>query len=254
MALKQIRKGNMTAARAILLPLLNNPENMLLSCGALELYGKTYSPEEIESYFSVLQTVGNRPVKNDLTAKALFLLSEYQTDRKEAYLTTLISDYKRTEHAARASYLKIIHLLGEGNQTDEIYALKNDMNRLYPLSPYTKEVNYLIVSGNNLMKPSTGVTTETQPYEYKLIGCYPNPFNPETTIRYSLGGESNVEVEIFDINGTRVLHTSETGKQAGIYNYTWNAINYASGVYFVRITAKGINGLYTFTSKLMLLK
>jgi hypothetical protein len=63
----------------------------------------------------VLHSVGNRPVKNDLTAKALFLLSEYQTDRKETHLTNLISIYQGTEHAARASYLKIIHLVGEGN-------------------------------------------------------------------------------------------------------------------------------------------
>ena len=129
------------------------------------------------------------------------------------------------------------------------------MNRLYPLSSYTKEVNYLLVSGTNMMKPSTATTTETLPFEYKIIGSYPNPFNPETTIRYSLGGESDVDVEIFDINGTRVLYGKETGKQAGIYNYKWNASTNASGVYFVRITARGKNGLYTLlTSKLMLLK
>jgi hypothetical protein len=51
-----------------------------------------------------------------------------------------------------------------------------------------------------------------------------------------------------------VLNTKETGKQAGIYNYKWNASTNASGVYFVRITAKGKNGLYTLTSKLMLVK
>jgi hypothetical protein len=84
------------------------------------------------------------------------------------------------------------------------------MNRLYPLSSYTKEVNYLIASGTNMMKPSTATTTESLPFEYKIIGSYPNPFNPETTIRYSLGGESDVDVEIFDINGTRVLNGKET--------------------------------------------
>jgi hypothetical protein len=253
-AIRQIRKGHMTAARAILLPLLNNPENMQMSCQALEIYGKTYHPEDIESFFSVLLSVGNRPVKNDLTAKALFLLSEYQTDRKETHLTNLISVYQGTDHAARASYLKIVHLIGEGNRVEEIDALKNDMNRLYPLSSYTKEVNYLITSGSNMMKPLTATTTETLPFEFKIIGSYPNPFNPETTIRYSLGGESDVDVEIFDINGTRILNGKETGKQAGIYNYKWNASAHASGVYFVRITAKGKNGLYTLTSKLMLVK
>ncbi|GAB1441955.1 hypothetical protein MASR2M39_07900 [Ignavibacteriales bacterium] len=134
----------------------------------------------------MLLTVGNRPVKNDLTAKALFLLSEYQTDRKRNSSYKPDISLSRNDHAARASYLKIVHLIGEGNRVEEIDALKNDMNRLYPLSSYTKEVNYLIVSGTNMMKPSTATTTEPVPLEYNLLNNYPNPFNPETMIKFSL--------------------------------------------------------------------
>lgn len=237
-ARKQIRQGNMTAARAILLPLINNPENMQMSCEALEIYGKTYSPGDIESYFSVLQTVGNRPVKNDLTAKALFLLSEYQIDRKETHLTNLISVYQGTDHAARASYLKIIHLIGEGNRDEEIDALKNDMNRLYPLSSYTKEVNYILTSGTNMMKPSTVTsTTETLPLEYQLFNNFPNPFNPETMIKFSLKERSSVTLDVYNIAGQKVAELIGGEMEKGMYEKRFNGIKFSSGVYIFRIEA-----------------
>ena len=227
-ARKQIRQGNMTAARAILLPLINNPENMQMSCEALEIYGKTCNPGDIESYFSVLQTVGNRPVKNALTAKALFLLSEYQIDRKETHLTNLISVYQGTDHAARASYLKIIHLIGEGNRDEEIDALKNDMNRLYPLSSYTKEVNYILPSGANMMKPSTVTsTTESLPLEYNLYNNYPNPFNPETVIKFSLKEKSNVTLTVYSITGQTVAELASGAIEKGLYEERFNGISHS---------------------------
>ncbi len=256
-AIKQIKHGNMTAARAILLPLLNNPENMQLSCGALELYGKTYNPEDIESFFTVLLSVGNRPVKNDLTAKALFLLSEYQTDRKETHLTNLISVYQGTDHAARASYLKIVHLIGEGNRVEEINALKNDMNRLYPLSSYTKEVNYLLVSGTNMMKPSTATsTTETVPLEYNLLNNYPNPFNPETMIKFSLKERSNVTLVVYNIAGQKVAELVTGEMEKGMYEKRFNGTKLSSGVYIFRLNAQSLESttFYTKTMKALLLK
>ena len=227
-ARKQIRLGNMTAARAILLPLINNPGNIQMSCEALEIYGKTCNPGDIESYFSVLQTVGNRPVKNALTAKALFLLSEYQIDRKETHLTNLISVYQGTDHAARASYLKIIHLIGEGDRDEEIDALKNDMNRLYPLSSYTKEVNYILTSGTNMMKPSTvASTTETLPLEYNLYNNFPNPFNPETVIKFSLKEKSSVSLTVYSITGQKVAELASGAMEKGLYEERFNGISHS---------------------------
>ncbi len=256
--IKLIRLGNMTAARAILLPLLNNPENMQMSCEALELYGKTYYPEDIESFFSVLLSVGNRPVKNDLTAKALFLLSEYQTDRKETHLTNLISVYQGTDHAARASYLKIIHLIGEGNRIEEINAIKNDMNRLYPLSSYTKEVNYLLVSGTNMMKPSTSAsTTENLQFDYNLYNNYPNPFNPETVIKFSLKEKSSVTLDVFNIAGQKVAELVTGEMEKGLHEKKFNGIKFSSGVYIFHLSAQSLengNLKYSKTMKSLLLK
>jgi hypothetical protein len=205
----------------------------------------------------VLHSVGNRPVKNDLTAKALFLLSEYQTDRKEIHLSNLISIYQGTEHAARASYLKIIHLVGEGNPREEINALKNDMNRLYPLSSYTKEVNYLIVSGTNMMKPSTAASTETLPFEYKLYNNYPNPFNPETVIAYSLKDRSNVTLDVYNIAGQKVAELISGEMEKGMYETKFNGTKFSSGVYIFRLNAQSLehgNLSYTKTIKALLLK
>ncbi len=79
---------------------------------------------------------------------------------------------------------------------------------------------------------------------------YPNPFNAQTTISYSLFTRSNVSIEIFDIAG-RKLETLQGGYQeAGEHSIVWNAKDRASGVYFYRLRA----GETSQTQKCILLK
>lgn len=88
------------------------------------------------------------------------------------------------------------------------------------------------------------------PADYSLSQNFPNPFNPETTIKFSLPQRSRVKLEIFDPLG-RVVSTLVNGElDAGSYKYNWNASNFASGVYVYRITAND----FSSSKKLMLIK
>jgi len=85
---------------------------------------------------------------------------------------------------------------------------------------------------------------------------YPNPFNPSTTIRYSLPKAENVTLQVFDVGG-RLVRTLVRGvkKPAGAFEVQWNGTDaagrpVASGVYFYRLTA----GTETLTHKAVLLK
>jgi hypothetical protein len=90
----------------------------------------------------------------------------------------------------------------------------------------------------------------TLPTNYSLSQNFPNPFNPETTIKFSLPQRSRVKLEIFDALG-RVVSTLVNGElDAGSYKYNWNASNFASGVYVYRITAND----FSSSKKLMLVK
>ena len=75
------------------------------------------------------------------------------------------------------------------------------------------------------------------PTSYTLNQNYPNPFNPTTTISFSLPEQAKVKVIIYDALGTQLEVIADDVKSAGTYNVTWNASNYASGVYFYKLEA-----------------
>ncbi len=93
------------------------------------------------------------------------------------------------------------------------------------------------------------------PEKFELFNNYPNPFNPETTIRYSLPENGQVTVQIFDLNGKHVKTLVNRFCEAGSYTINWNGKNEsglaaASGVYIYKISA----GKYKAGKKMVLLK
>lgn len=83
-----------------------------------------------------------------------------------------------------------------------------------------------------------------------LQSIYPNPFNPSTTISYSLIEQSPVHLSIYDTRGSLIHRHQESGQEAGLHSYIWNARNAASGVYFIRMQI----GERSFERKMVLLK
>jgi hypothetical protein len=91
------------------------------------------------------------------------------------------------------------------------------------------------------------------PDEFNLYQNYPNPFNPSTQITFSLAGEADVSIKVYDMLGTEVANLLNETQTAGLHEVSFNANNLASGVYIYRITASK-NGIVLFTnSKRMLL-
>ena len=76
--------------------------------------------------------------------------------------------------------------------------------------------------------------------KFELMGNYPNPFNPETKIKFSTERDSNVEVTIYSLLGEKV-NTIQNGQlNAGTYNISWfgqdqNGNKVPSGVYFYEV-------------------
>jgi uncharacterized protein (DUF362 family) len=88
---------------------------------------------------------------------------------------------------------------------------------------------------------------------FELKHCYPNPFNPTTTIEYQVPGIGKrfiVSLKIFDMLGREVTTLVHEEKTAGTYSVAWNASNSASGVYFYKLTA----GNFSQVKKMMLMK
>ena len=79
------------------------------------------------------------------------------------------------------------------------------------------------------------------PSDFKLYQNYPNPFNPSTKIKFDLKNISNVRLTVYDISGKAVEELLNSKLNPGSYEYTWNAGNVASGVYFYRIEAPNLS-------------
>jgi hypothetical protein len=84
---------------------------------------------------------------------------------------------------------------------------------------------------------------------FNLSPNYPNPFNPATTIQYSVPGTQHVSLKIYDVLGREVATLVNEVKQPGYYAVTWDASGCSSGVYFYRLEA----GKYVDTNKMILL-
>ena len=88
------------------------------------------------------------------------------------------------------------------------------------------------------------------PTEVSLSPAYPNPFNPSTSLSYTVPQDGNITLSVYDINGRLVENLVNSYQEAGSYNAVWNASNISSGVYFVRLSASS----EILTQKVMLIK
>jgi hypothetical protein len=93
------------------------------------------------------------------------------------------------------------------------------------------------------------------PHVLRLFECYPNPFNPRTTIRYELSQRAEILLELFDVLGRCVRKLDQGEHETGTHEKALDATGLASGVYFYRLTAKTQDGtIYSDTKKLTIIK
>jgi hypothetical protein len=79
------------------------------------------------------------------------------------------------------------------------------------------------------------------PDGFRLEPNYPNPFNPSTTIRYSLPGTSPIRLAVYDVRGAEKAVLFEGMQAAGSHSVQWTADGaFESGVYFIRLEADGL--------------
>lgn len=100
------------------------------------------------------------------------------------------------------------------------------------------------------------VEVEIKVTHYSLEQNYPNPFNPVTNIEYSIPYSGKVSVEIYNSLGQLVEIIKNEVQEAGNYKLAWNGARFASGVYFIRLSAEAGRDGQKFNSvkKMLLVK
>ncbi|MBK6915387.1 MAG: T9SS type A sorting domain-containing protein [Ignavibacteriales bacterium] len=89
-----------------------------------------------------------------------------------------------------------------------------------------------------------------QTMDFELSQNIPNPFNPSTSISYSIPENAFVTLKIYDVLGNEVEVLINEQKESGNYQIDFNASELSSGIYYYTLTA----GNFTSTKKMILVK
>ncbi len=96
----------------------------------------------------------------------------------------------------------------------------------------------------------SGIKDNSKQLTFQLAQNFPNPFNPSTTISYSIAEDANVKLELYSVTGQLVKTLLSQPQARGSYSVTFSAENLSSGMYIYRLTA----GTNVQVKKLVLLK
>ena len=118
-----------------------------------------------------------------------------------------------------------------------------------------RDGSVLCVSGGESSSNTPDITIPEISDVAELMGNYPNPFNPETSINFNLKIDSDVSLKIFNIKGQLIRTLIDEELSASAYNITWNGKNDAgsnvsSGIYLYQLQAD----TQQFVRKCILLK
>jgi photosystem II stability/assembly factor-like uncharacterized protein len=93
------------------------------------------------------------------------------------------------------------------------------------------------------------------PSEFYLAQNHPNPFNPATSIQFSLPVEASVKIQLFNMLGEKVTEITNREFSAGVHIINFTSDGLSSGTYLYLLEAKGSNGvIFNQTKKMLLLK
>lgn len=93
------------------------------------------------------------------------------------------------------------------------------------------------------------------PDGFKILNVFPNPFNPVTTLQYSMNSSGLLSIQVYDLNGREIRSLYDGVQSSGFHEIRWDGkdehnANVSSGVYLFKLESAGVRS----TAKVLLLK
>ena len=217
-------------AQVTLVETLNEPGANVVSCEDVH-----QTADEVESYEGVLVKL------NNVTISSINDFDWSITD--ESGFQTLIDD-----DMANFGADNFMGTFVEGQELNHVMGIFN-----YSYGTYKVQIRDVSDLGQTV-----GIDDDVQvnPYDYALHDNFPNPFNPETQIRFSIGSQEDVKLIVYDVVG-RQVRTLIKGNayDPGFHVVNWNGLDdqgqkVPSGLYIYRIKA----GSFIADKKMLLVK
>ena len=100
--------------------------------------------------------------------------------------------------------------------------------------------NYVrCVRGNSSVEVEESKLNDTHPENHVLLNVYPNPFNPEATISFTLPAAGNTSLVVFNTLGQQVATLADEWREAGTHQVVFKAHDLPNGIYFAELKING---------------
>lgn len=184
----------------------------------------------------------------------------------------VVGAYRDDDNGSNSGSIYVFEHDGrQWNETDKIIAYDGDPGDFYGLQMDLNDYFILVSARNDDDKGNNagaaymyGTMPTTVPFDFEkisdktifqLLPAYPNPFNPETTIRYIIPRPVDVKIAIYNMLGQRIRLLENRYHERGSYSVRWDGRDetgtvVTSGVYICRIQA----GEYRHATKLAIVK
>ena len=175
---------------------------------------------------------------------------EYKLDEKNKTVE-LVWQFRNSpdNHAFAMGYVQRLSngntLIGWGASNPSVTEVTPDGTKVLELSFPQPWVSYRAYKFDWNRYVSTAI-----PSDYYLEQNFPNPFNPSTTLRFELLNPGRAKLFVSDILGKQVAVLVDKDLLTGTYEYTFNAGNLSSGIYFYTLSSGG----RIITKRMMLIK
>ncbi|MDP3114672.1 MAG: C25 family cysteine peptidase [Candidatus Cloacimonadaceae bacterium] len=220
----------------IVFPMSGSGSVAMLYSPTTEITFANVLPNTTVSADFALRNLGNIALTGMISTPAGFVLSQNGINLPVYYNYSIPAGQTAVLTITHVSPSPAVNLEGEINITS------NDPNN----PSFVIQVNVIANTSNE--DPSIPAVT-------KLEGNYPNPFNPETIIRFSTKDSGSVRITVYNVKGQAVRNLLSENLGAGNHKVVWNGKDnngrsVSSGVYLYRMEAPG----YNKTMKMMLMK
>lgn len=97
------------------------------------------------------------------------------------------------------------------------------------------QVNTGLKYATGTLPPLVPTVHDDAPSIPMSLAAYPNPFNPETTIEFSVPAAALVKLDVFNLKGQLLETLVDAKLEAAVHRVVWNADAHPSGVYLLRL-------------------
>ncbi|MBX7044593.1 MAG: carboxypeptidase regulatory-like domain-containing protein [Ignavibacteria bacterium] len=141
-----------------------------------------------------------------------------------AFCKSDVNGLYSANHLLPGTYTMVVNRIGYFDFTQNITISGGNLENInfFLISTFVKEVNGY----------------SNQPKNFKLAQNFPNPFNPETIIRFEVPKPAFVSLKVYNSLGKEISELVNEMKQQGIYEVDFSSKNLSSGVYFYTLSSE----------------